>query len=1351
MSLRETRGFKLGLWILTAACLGGAGFLGYKTFFAPSSSARELKAAETAYASGLNAYQQKNWPDAATRFDEAKILADRAMKALETQAEEKKISPEDAQKTQGQIMWVKARAAREYAYAKAQVDGKPLADLTDPVNNETYRTFILIPDPEARAEAIRALRAAADRLTADPEVLKDALRFELVLQPINWQIAEPLLRRALEKDPNDARAHYFLARFEYEQPGDDHVTPTPLERRSPDGMERAKTHLAAAKKAPIGFWRNAGLEVEILDWDVRTGAARKLKPETVAAAEKAVDQTLFDLQTGLLAVAARGEKIDKLGGADARGMVSVLTVGLERAAADARKPGNTPERVRIVAKSALDLANKVANRMAEDSSLKPLFPEIAAVLVAVTAGSQEYLAQADPAAWQVQTSGVESLLARFPEGTASRPLAQLALGEIAATDAALAARNGEVDRAKDLQARALKYVEEGLKAAEAANLPAAEVDTFHAMLAEWKLQLRRRSDEIEPHLAHLRGSTITRARLYGQLLDAHAAERQGRLDQARKLLEPIAADRNQPDLAFRANALLAGLAIATGDLTSALPALKDVEARYNSATLPISARAWADRLLGGSDGITGSLVVLNLGVAQQIAAKYARENPGKAVPVELVSGYVSAAQTLLKKTRVPSPGNRLARVALVNHQLSTGQTKEGEATLDGLATDYPDSLDVLRVRCQYLSAPAGPGEPVNKNGIAAADIVIRKFLRDYPGDKAARLFYAEWLVRTGRAEEAITYLRDPTNFPGGRGDVGERVLAVALFRAGQRDEAQKILSKLPADGAIDPLLLQAATDRAAREKQLKEALGRYEDQGMLRVYEAALNLSDGKYEEAVRGFASAAEFTRVRPTARAGIQRALVAYAEADPAKARDEAVRLSGQMPDEPAVYLAAALASLILEDVGNTEDSWDQTKTMFAALNRWEAAALKGGAKAADLVPIRVQFRLLAGDVAGAKREAANGLTRNPDHVALLLMSAELSLAPPADTARAREFLDAAAKQSPNDPRLPLVDAAIKIVAGDHAGAAAVYEKLVGDSAKSAAYFPQLVASLLAAGKKDDAMRWTRVWVQKFPADNAAAVQLIALLAKDGKKSEAVKVGDDLVARMVADARKKLSEQDPPLPPAEFEKKLDDYRGGALLTAAAGFLRGGAIDEAESRAREVQKSFPTAERVLLMLGDIALARKNWDEAIKVYDQIVKAQPRHYVAGNNLAWILAEKKNNPAAALALVEEVRKGRAGDKPISPGRLPPDFLDTIGVVYLKLNRPERLTEMRGMFEAAVLRYPGDPRMYLYLGHALAGLQNRQRALEMFDVAIRLAGSRNGLGDEQNKTVIDAAEAARKKLQN
>ncbi len=946
---------------------------------------------------------------------------------------------------------------------------------------------------------------------------------------------------------------------------------------------------------------------------------------------------------------------------------------------------------------------------------------------------------------------VEALLAKTGDMVKSRPLLQLQIAEIGIADAVVAGKSDPA-KTKELAALAIKRAEEALKAAEEAKLPAVQLDQFHFLLAERKLLSGAKPEVVEQHLARLRESTDPQFRLAAQFFAASLAQRQGKLDKARKLVQPLAAERHYPNLVFQANLLIANISLATGDPSAALAALREVETAYAKLEqFSPAVKEWADQLIGGPDRITSWQIGANLGVALQAVARYQRENPGKIVPGELISGYETTAETLMKKLRPPSDGDRIARLVFAGYLNQTSRRKEAEVRLETLATDYPESIDILRNRCVLLASPTEQGAAFNPNGVAAADLVIRKFLKDYPADKAARLFNAEWLVRTDRAKRAVEYLSDPATFPNGRDAAVDRLLADALLRTGQRDEAEKILNKLPSDPVIDAVLIQAAATRESGEKQLKAALDRYENQGLFRVYEGFLRLGDGKYDEAVREFAAAVEFTQVRDAARIGLGRALLAYAGAEPSKARAEAIRLAGEMPDEPSVYLAAALASLVLEEVGSPEDKWDLTKTMYAAVNRWEAAAIKEGTQPSDVVVMKARFRFLAGDPDAAKRDAVTGLNRNPKHLPTMLLLVDLNLLPPADPTRAREFLDAATKENANDPRLPYADAAIRGAAGDWAGAVKVYEKLISDTPKGQGIYPLLVAALNAAEDKEGALKWTRTWAERFPADGRASAELIRLLSTAGNNTAAVKIADELVVAWVAEARKQATATVPPLPQADADKRADNARAAAMLAGATGFFRAGVFDEAETRAKEALKIHPANPTILMMLGDLAIARKDWDRALSMSRDMLAHDPLNGVAGNNAAWILAEMKNDPAAALVIVEEVRKARGNGRPIAPERLRPDFLDTIGVVYFKLNRSDKFPEMRTIFEAAVKRYPGDPRMNLYLAHAQAATGDKARALDTYDAAIRLAGTKNGLPDDQNKMVIDAAEAARKRLRN
>ncbi len=1348
MSFRQSVAYRLTLWVLTVACLGAAGYVGYLTFWAGDSPQRVAENAARLYERGLEAYARQEWEAAAQQFDAARVLAEKGLNLLDKQGREGRIRQQEYKQALGQLNWIKARAIRDYHFATAAAEGKPLSEVPDPVHNETFRPVQLIPDADDRQEAVVALRTAGNILKSDPDVLREALRLEITLTPINWKFTEPLLREGLKQNPDNPRVRYFLARYEFDQPQEDGFTPTEERRRSTERVEQAKEHLAVAKKNSPQFWRVAGLEAEILHWTIRTADSRRVKPEVRAAAEKQLDELLFTPDTGLVALLSRGEKLANFGQADSVGIARTLRIALDRALATARRRGGSLEPLWQTAQAALECARK----MQAESSLRPHLPATQTALAEVAAVAQPYLAQADAAAWRDYLAAVEQLLQQTPDGTAPSPLARLQLAQLTLNDAIVAARSGDTTRHQQLLAKAVGLAEEGLKATAQAQLSAAQVDEFHQLLVELKLKQGARRDALEPHLARLRASPATAIRQRGQFLEAVLAEREGKLERARKLLEPLAAHKQDANLALRAKMLLANLAMAMNEPTAALAYLREIEPVFqNLEVLPPLERAWVEELTGGRDLVVARIVQAHLAITLQVLQKYQRDNPGKPVPAELIQGNLQGAREQLAKLRPPSPADRAARLVYANLLLLLGQRKDAENAINSLATDYPDSIDVLRARCLLLAAPQKPDsrEP-DPDGVAAADTLIRKFMKDYPADKAARLFYAEWLVQTRRAERAVEYLRDPAQFAPDD-PAAQRLLGFALLRLGQREAAQKVLAGLPRDPNLDLILIQTAITREQGEKHLQDALKRYENQGRFRVYEAMLRLQEGKFEEAVRGFASAIEFTEVRNAARSGLVLALISYVMSQPEKGRQLALQMVQEMPDEANLYLVAADAALLAEEVGDPSDRWEAVKTMYAALNKWEEIVSKQGTPRAEIGYTKAKAHYYAGYPERARREALNALAQKEDHGPTLLLLAELHLEPPAELERTREFLERARKAIPTDARLPYLEARVHQATGQWAQAAAIYQKLVQENPNDPTPRPLLIAALETAGQRDAALQQAREWLAQMPDNAAAARETIRLLALTGNKAEAVQLADRFVSQQMAAAKKRLGEQQPPLPPAEQERQLDAARNELLLLVATAFHKGNAPEEALVRLREVTGRDPNHLGALLLLGEIALAAQRWDEAIAAYNAVLKSQPRHFVAGNNLAWILAEKLQQPDRALLIVQEIWKGRGGVKPVAPERLPAEFLDTIGVIYKKLNRTDLFAEMRTIFEAAVRRYPADPRMYLYLADAQAGLGERSKALENYDMAFRLASGKTALPPDQVKMVLDGVAEGRKRLQN
>lgn len=121
--------------------------------------------------------------------------------------------------------------------------------------------------------------------------------------------------------------------------------------------------------------------------------------------------------------------------------------------------------------------------------------------------------------------------------------------------------------------------------------------------------------------------------------------------------------------------------------------------------------------------------------------------------------------------------------------------------------------------------------------------------------------------------------------------------------------------------------------------------------------------------------------------------------------------------------------------------------------------------------------------------------------------------------------------------------------------------------------------------------------------------------------------------------------------------------YRGGLKQVNApelaiklhSVLLASNKTGEADKFAAARQKDSPRDAAFVLYLGDVAIARKDYAGAEKLYASVTKLQPNNAVAYNNLAWVSA--KLGRADAIALAEKANA-------LAPKQ--PAFMDTLAVL-------------------------------------------------------------------------------------
>jgi tetratricopeptide (TPR) repeat protein len=178
-----------------------------------------------------------------------------------------------------------------------------------------------------------------------------------------------------------------------------------------------------------------------------------------------------------------------------------------------------------------------------------------------------------------------------------------------------------------------------------------------------------------------------------------------------------------------------------------------------------------------------------------------------------------------------------------------------------------------------------------------------------------------------------------------------------------------------------------------------------------------------------------------------------------------------------------------------------------------------------------------------------------------------------------------------------------------------------------------------------------------------------------------------------------------------ASYEKALEldsdnasAVGGLATLAANDGDLAAGiaGFDRAAELAPDEESFAYSAAQLTLMSGDKEGAEARLRE-------IVRREPGHAGARNDLAWLLAEEGEDLDLALSLAEAARR-------IDPS---PDILDTLGYVHLK--RGESTAAVAAL-EMAVDAKADSPSIRYRLATALDQAGDSQRAREMLQIALQ-----------------------------
>jgi len=635
-----------------------------------------------------------------------------------------------------------------------------------------------------------------------------------------------------------------------------------------------------------------------------------------------------------------------------------------------------------------------------------------------------------------------------------------------------------------------------------------------------------------------------------------------------------------------------------------------------------------------------------------------------------------------------APENEDAVAVLAGLYTSNGQLDKARTLLEGSIQKIPDTVD-LRLALAQIFARQDRQED--------AEALLIKLVQLKPAEKAHRLRLAQYYERVKQVDAAERTLREAVKALPNEHDLK---FALVEFLGEQRGR----------DAAEQELKHMVAADPADAELQF--ALARY-------------------YEKVSQ------------PTQAAAVYQGVIEAHKLDSSglTARDRLAELRRQGGDPTA-------ALKLVEEVLNKSPRDDDALLVRGeiALSRQDPraaiadlrAVLRDQPNAVSVLRILARAHLANGEPAVAEETMRHAVEANPNDAALRLDFAQLLMGLNKPD-QAKPILAELLKKQPTN--LPALEQQFRasLMTGDLSTAQIAAANVVAAQPKSAAgyFFEGMVAE--AQKRNDEALKLYANAVDVEPNSLEPLQAQMRLLVNLKRVDEAYKRADEVSQRypksaLGAEAKGELllAQRRASEAQISFAEAIarapswwPPYHGLAAAKMASNDPSGAL--ETLKKAESVVQS---PERVEIDLAGLLEASGRPDDAIATYETILKRDPQSEVAVNNLAMLLANRKDQASLDRAKSLAARFAESGN---------PSFMDTYGWVLYKHGEAAASLPV---LERVVAKAPNEPVALYHLGMAQSQLGSSGEARENLQRAVQSGAKFPGL-DEAKATLQKIAE--------
>jgi tetratricopeptide (TPR) repeat protein len=349
-----------------------------------------------------------------------------------------------------------------------------------------------------------------------------------------------------------------------------------------------------------------------------------------------------------------------------------------------------------------------------------------------------------------------------------------------------------------------------------------------------------------------------------------------------------------------------------------------------------------------------------------------------------------------------------------------------------------------------------------------------------------------------------------------------------------------------------------------------------------------------------------------------------------------------------------------------------------------------------------------LMKGDIEQARVQFQEAIKARPDYMAPRLTLARMDLAR-SDFAKAMQSADEILKLKPDNPEAKLVRATAHMGLGDLTQARAGLEELLKAYPQSHEAAYRLGTLAFRERNLKQAEEIFRKLYEANPPDARGLGGLVEVALTQQKPEQALKLvqGEVNKAPTRLDYRLMLANtalrtQNYALAVTEYQHALNQQQdANVYMLLGETYRQMKNHDAAYQSFEKASQLAPSEIGPLLQMAMILEATGRGVQAKSLYEQVLKSQPDHPIALNNLAYMLAETGGDLDHALTLATRAKQKWPTNQ---------DVADTLGWIYIKKNLSDSAIDI---FRDLVIKSPDHVTFRYHLAMALFQKGDRPQA--------------------------------------